>query len=86
MQLTPYGRLHARIASRLTVLSCGVSVSAIGLLTLIGYAVGMTGLYRWHEAAVGMAPNTAVGFVLSGCALAIVGSSNRVWRCHDPDA
>ena len=81
IRLTSYVSLHLRIASRLTVLACGVSVIAIGCLTLIGYASGVVGLYQWEPAAIGMAPNTALGFLLSGIGIAVLGSSDRVWRC-----
>ena len=81
MQLTPYAALHARIASRLTVLGCGVLTAGIGALTLAGYWVGVVWLYQWNPAAIGMAPNTALAFILSGVGLAIVGASNKVWRC-----
>jgi len=81
MKLTPYAALHARIVSRLTVLTSGVSVFGIGTLTLVGYAMRVTGLYQWDPAAVGMAPNTAVGFILTGIGIAVLGSSDRVWRC-----
>lgn len=79
--MRPYAALHARIASRLTVLGCGVSTAAIGTLTLFGYWLGVVGLYQWEPAAIGMAPNTAIAFVLSGVGLSIVGASNKVWRC-----
>lgn len=79
--MTALGALHLRIASRLAVLASGVGVSAIGSLTLIGYALGVSGLYQWHPTVVGMAPNTAIAFVLTGLGLSTVGSSNRVWRC-----
>lgn len=79
--MRPYAALHARIASRLAVLACGVSVVAIGATTLLGYALSVTVLYQWDATAIGMAPNTAVGFVLSGLGIAMLGASNRVWRC-----
>ena len=81
--MSSMAQLHLRIASRLAVLSCGVGATGIGALALIGYAIGLIGLYQWTGNAVGMAPNTAVGFVLTGIGLSTVGSSNRVWRVSD---
>lgn len=76
-----YVALHARIAARLTVITCGMSVLGIGTTTLVGYGVGVVGLFQWSALAVGMAPNTALGFVMTGLGLTVLGSSNRVWRC-----
>lgn len=79
--MTTYNALQARIASRLMVLVLGISVFGIGSATLIGYASGFVGLWQWTNNAVGMAPNTGVGFVLSGLSISVIAASNRVWRC-----
>lgn len=73
--------LYMRIATRMSVLTCGVIVLAIGVTTLLGYLFGVDGLARWQTGVVAMAPNTATGFVFTGFALTVIATSNRFWRC-----
>lgn len=80
LKLTPYAALHARIMSRQVVIVCGGISMALGALSIAGYLFGIPGLYQW-EAAVGMAPNTAIAVFLSGLGIAILGNSDSVWRC-----
>lgn len=81
MRISPFAALQARIAARLTVQACGIIVISISAMALIGYAIDWTGLYQWNRAWVGMAPNTAVAFIVTGTALTTLGASNRVWKC-----
>lgn len=77
----PYHALHARIASRLVVIACGVPTFGIGAATTLGYLLGLVRFYQWDAGAIGMAPNTGLAFVMTGLALSVLGASNRVWRC-----
>lgn len=81
MPLSSFASLQARIASRLVVITCGVPIFGIGAATVAGYVGGLVRLYQWDPGAVGMAPNTGIAFVLTGLALSVIGSSNRIWRC-----
>lgn len=48
----------------------GISILALGALSLLGYASGVIRLYAWKGAsAPGMGMNTAIAFTLTGAAL-----------------
>lgn len=74
--------LHVRIATRMTVLGCGIIVFAIGATTVLGYSLGVDSFSRWRPDDVAMAPNTALGFIFTGFALTVLATSNRIWRCN----
>ena len=59
-----------KILAALTGLTGG-SAALLGLLALIGYATGLTGLYQWSP--IPMAANTALCFLLAGTGLAAAG-------------
>ena len=81
--MSTFARLQVRIASRLTVLTCGVSVGGIGGASMLGYLIGLSGLYQWTAGDVGMAVNTSIALALTGIGLSTLGSSDRVWRVED---
>lgn len=81
MSPTSFRRLHAWILARITVMCCGVSILTISTATTTGYVLEWTRLYQWTDAAVGMAPNTALALQATGVALVVIALSNRVWKC-----
>lgn len=58
--------------------SLGLTVFCIGMSTVIGYGLGITGLYTWNI-GVGMALNTGVALSLAGAAIAILSSRSSCY-------
>lgn len=57
--------------------SLGLTVFSIGLSTVLGYVLGIVGMYTWNF-GIGMALNTGVALTLAGAAIAIL-SSRSSW-------
>lgn len=65
-QPTKYGPPIYPRSKRILLSLIGFGQITVALTTLVGYATGYRLLYQWSEWVIGMAPNTAVCFLLSG--------------------
>lgn len=64
-----------RLWRRMTVAVAGIAILTVAAVSLIGHAAHDSGYYQWWGDPVGMATNTALCFLVTGCALVIIGLS-----------
>lgn len=62
-------------------LSVGLSISVIGLLTIVGWAIDSPTLTTWRLGSIPMAPVTAVLTALMGASLVLCSLPKRLERC-----
>lgn len=62
--------------------SLGLAVFCIGLSTVLGYALGIVGLYTWNF-SIGMALNTGIALTLAGASIAILSSRSACYYERD---
>jgi len=74
-------RPRARQIGRASALVCGVAIVLLAAVVLIGWALDVRALIQVHPTFAPMQPNTALGFLLLGSALALLGRERRagVW-------
>lgn len=65
---------------RLIIAILGIAVSTIGSIAIAGYIFQVSRFYGWLVDRQAMALNTAVAFVMVGLALALIGTSHRLWK------
>ena len=63
----------------LVVLVCATSIIGISAVTRVGYALHFRPLYQCMPGEAAMSLNSAVSFILTGFALTVIGSSDRLW-------
>jgi hypothetical protein len=61
------------MAKKLFIIISGIIVAFVGIMTLIGYSLGIPSLYQWSGGEDYMAINTAVCFTLVGWSLITIG-------------
>ena len=66
---------------RLVAIAAGAYVLAVGVLTLLGYALDVRRLSDWYDHGISMFPNAAACGALSGVAILMLGTTpHRKWR------
>jgi hypothetical protein len=60
------------VSKRLYIAIAGIITSFVGVMTILGYSLGLPQLYQWSNNFGYMAINTAVCFVLVGWALVTI--------------